>query len=142
MDIDTNGYTHEHMQEVLIEMYPDLLWGRDYVVAHPIDQKTGLQGGLPYVFAWKTKDFPKPDDDDVHAYFKANEERFRAAFIRKVRNEALTATDARVTTPPDAPAGFMKANVEAWCVYRQALRDVPQQTTFPFHTDWPERPKS
>lgn len=140
MDIDVNGYTHEHMQEVLIEMYPQLLWGRDYVVAHPIDEKTGLQGGLPFVIAWKTEAVKQPADADVHAYFKANEERFRAAFIRKVRDEALAGSDTRVTLPPDAPATLTRENVDAWKVYRQALRDIPEQAGFPFNVDWPERP--
>ena len=29
----------------------------------------------------------------------------------------------------------------AWAVYRQALRDVPQQEGFPENVIWPERPE-
>jgi hypothetical protein len=141
MDVDVNGYTHEHMQEVLIEMFPQLLWGRDYVVAHWIDEKTGLQKDLPFIIAWKTEAIKQPADEDVHAYFRANEARFRAAFIRKVRNEVLAGTDARGTVPADAPATFTQKNIDAWRTYRQALRDLPQQPGFPFNVAWPERPK-
>ena len=29
---------------------------------------------------------------------------------------------------------------EAWQTYRQALRDIPEQTGFPFQVYWPTRP--
>jgi hypothetical protein len=142
MDIDVNGYTHEHMQEVLIEMYPKLMWGRDYVVGHPISSRTGLQSGLPYIVIWRSEDVKQPLDEEVHAYFKRYEARFRAAFIRKIRAEALLATDVRVMIPIDAPPSIANRNVEAWKVYRQAMRDIPLQKNFPFNVVWPDRPVS
>lgn len=32
-------------------------------------------------------------------------------------------------------------NKEAWATFRQALRDVPTQTGFPFGVQWPQPPK-
>jgi hypothetical protein len=140
MDIDINGYTHEHMQDALIDMYPELRHGRDYMVAHPIDEKTNLQKDLPFIIRWSTDKVKQPADADVHAYFKAHEERLRAAFTRRVRDEALLGTDGRGTMPADAPPTFAQKNIDAWRVYRQALRDIPEQPGFPFNVVWPERP--
>jgi hypothetical protein len=58
----------------------------------------------------------------------------KAAAIRAERNALLAATDW--TQLPDVP----EATREAYAVYRQALRDVPQQATFPDAVVWPERP--
>jgi hypothetical protein len=140
MDIDVNGYTHEHMQEVLIDMFPQLLWGRDYIVGHPLNERTGLQNGLPYIVIWRSTEVKQPDNEAVHAYFKLNEAKFRAIFARKIRNEALLGSDPRVMTPPDVPAELAKRNIDAWKVYRQALRDIPNQKNWPFNIIWPERP--
>ena len=56
----------------------------------------------------------------------------KAAEIRMVRNEKITACDWRVL--PDV------SNNDAWKVYRQALRDVPMQTGFPNNVVWPDAP--
>ena len=56
------------------------------------------------------------------------------AELREQRNARLTASDW--TQAPDAPT----ANAPAWKVYRQALRDLPQQTTYPNPPTWPTAP--
>ena len=58
----------------------------------------------------------------------------KAAAIRAERDALLTATDW--TQLPDVPV----ATREAWAVYRQALRDVPQQAGFPDTVEWPVKP--
>jgi hypothetical protein len=45
-------------------------------------------------------------------------------------------TDSDWTQVADAPV-----DKNAWAVYRQALREVPQQPGFPFSVVWPEAPK-
>lgn len=54
--------------------------------------------------------------------------------IRAKRDAELVASDW--TQLPDAPVDRV-----AWANYRQALRDIPHQTGFPFTVEWPEAPK-
>ena len=56
------------------------------------------------------------------------------AELREQRNARLAASDW--TQTPDAPT----ANDAAWKVYRQALRDLPQQTVYPNAPQWPTAP--
>jgi hypothetical protein len=57
-----------------------------------------------------------------------------AAQGRAQRDSLLASTDW--TQLPDVP----QATREAYAVYRQALRDVPQQDGFPLTITWPEHP--
>jgi hypothetical protein len=57
------------------------------------------------------------------------------AQAREQRDALLAASDW--TQLPDVP----EATREAWAVYRQALRDVPQQAGFPENIDWPAKPE-
>ena len=56
----------------------------------------------------------------------------KAAEIRAERNGKITACDWRMLT--DSPGSA------EWKVYRQALRDVPQQAGFPENVVWPIAP--
>ena len=53
--------------------------------------------------------------------------------LRQQRNSLLAASDW--TQVADAPVDDL-----AWAVYRQALRDLPQNTTDPFNPVWPVKP--
>ena len=53
--------------------------------------------------------------------------------IRAERNQRLSACDW--TQLPDAPV-----DVQAWAAYRQELRNVPDQSGFPWSVTWPEQP--
>ena len=54
--------------------------------------------------------------------------------VRQQRNSLLTASDW--TQVADAPV-----DQQAWAVYRQELRDVTSQETFPFEVTWPVAPE-
>jgi hypothetical protein len=54
--------------------------------------------------------------------------------IRGERNALLVSSDW--TQASDVP----QATKDAWAVYRQALRDVPQQSGFPTNITWPTKP--
>jgi len=54
--------------------------------------------------------------------------------LRETRNSILFGTDW--TQAPDAPV-----DKESWAIYRQALRDLPANTTDPRDPPWPEKPK-
>ena len=59
----------------------------------------------------------------------------QAAIIRKQRNGVLTATD--YTQLVDYPGSDIQKQILTQ--FRQALRDIPQQTGFPWNVIWPER---
>lgn len=55
--------------------------------------------------------------------------------IRDKRNDLLDKSD--YTQVPDFPG-----DKEAWAIYRQKLRDIPQQFTNPTDVDWPVAPNN
>ena len=59
-----------------------------------------------------------------------------AAQIRSKRDWLISETDYLLAI--DYP--ISQESLEAVKVYRQALRDVPQQKGFPFDVTWPEKP--
>lgn len=61
-----------------------------------------------------------------------------AASIRLDRDARLESTDW--TQLMDITDDHVPGTLEEWRIYRQALRDVPQQATFPGHFDWPTIP--
>jgi hypothetical protein len=58
----------------------------------------------------------------------------KASEIRNERDEKLVESDW--TQLEDAPVSKI-----AWATYRQALRDVPEQTGFPWEVTWPTKPE-
>lgn len=79
-----------------------------------------------------------------------------AAFARKIRDKLLNETDSRVAldrfnirvpsgTSFTAWLSFLKSLGEiitgAWAIYRQALRDLPEQEGFPFNITFPAPPE-
>jgi len=135
-----NGpFSHDLMVTVLRELYPALQCGPDYMVAHPISGETDQQDGDPFFTRWTPTDPPQPDAAAIKAEFEANESNYRAIFARRYRDACLQWSDAKVVVPDDMPA-TVRTDAEAWKVYRQALRDVPQQAGFPLDIDWPEMP--
>ena len=79
-----------------------------------------------------------------------------AAFARKIRDKLLNETESRVALDRfniSVPSGtsftawlsFLKSLGEiitgAWAIYRQALRDLPEQEGFPFNVTFPAPPE-
>ena len=58
--------------------------------------------------------------------------------IRIKRNELLTETDWVVVKHNELGTPIP----QKWLDYRQALRDIPDQTGFPEEIDWPQEPES
>jgi hypothetical protein len=76
--------------------------------------------------------------EEDYAIFYADQARAMAEVpvrAREKRNELLGKTDwsQSVDTP--------QAIRDTWAPYRQALRDVPQQTGFPENVQWPTQPE-
>lgn len=83
-----------------------------------------------------------------------------AAAVRAARDALLAASDQRMTLDrglnlklpetvtattmltafKDIITGFKDALSGDWAVYRQALRDLTEQTGFPFNVNWPTAP--
>ncbi len=57
--------------------------------------------------------------------------------IRFTRDELLKACDYIIM--PDYP--ISDAKKQEWVSYRQALRDIPEQSGFPKNITWPEKPE-
>jgi hypothetical protein len=60
------------------------------------------------------------------------------ASIREERNRLLSESDISVL--PDRWATYTEEKRLEWAAYRQALRDLPQNTTDPFNPVWPVKP--
>jgi hypothetical protein len=58
------------------------------------------------------------------------------AQLRATRDGRLTASDWTQLADTELTA----EDVQAWSAYRQALRDLPDNTTDPANPDWPEPP--
>ena len=56
--------------------------------------------------------------------------------LRRKRNQMLSNTDW--TQSPDSPLSDTKK--QEWATYRQALRDLPANTTDPANPTWPTQP--
>jgi hypothetical protein len=57
--------------------------------------------------------------------------------IRYERNALISKSDWRVVAAIDTGVPMS----EAWVAYRQALRDIPAQPTFPDNIVWPTQPE-
>ena len=72
--------------------------------------------------------------DAKEAAWAAGADDRAAAEVRKERDGLLDSSDW--TQMPD----YSSATKESWATYRQALRDIPDQTGFPNTIDWPTSP--
>ena len=68
------------------------------------------------------------------AAVESGNEEEAAEAAREWRNKLLDDCDNMLV--PDRP----NVDVDAWKVYRQALRDVPEQEGFPLAIVWPVKP--
>lgn len=70
---------------------------------------------------------------NIAPYVPPSEEKL-AEEIRVQRDYLLSSSDW--SQLPDVPEAIR----EPWAVYRQALRDIPQQEGFPYTVEWPQKP--
>lgn len=69
---------------------------------------------------------------------KKAEDAFFWSSLRSRRNELLTESDSQVL--PDRWASMSDSKKAEWSAYRQALRDLPQNTADPANPVWPISP--
>jgi hypothetical protein len=109
--------------------------GADVVFEGPQAQPTRYQfafrDGVEQIEGkWYTKYSVADMDADQIAAKDAEQ----ASAVRSERNAQLTASDW--TQLPDAPVDHA-----AWAAYRQDLRDITNQSGFPWTIDWPTQPE-
>ena len=82
-----------------------------------------------------SKDYVAIDEKDVQDHIAAYTPiEVKEARIRLMRDDLLSNSDW--TQLPDVPAALK----DKWKVYRQALRDITTQKTFPESVVWPTSP--
>lgn len=84
------------------------------------------QGNVPFTHE------EEAEWDAREAEWAAGESDRKASTIREQRNELLKETDWM--------AGSDVIMSDAWKTYRQALRDITLQDSFPDNVVWPEKP--
>ncbi len=98
--------------------------------AQPTRYQVAFRDGVEQINGkWYTKHSVSDIDDEAKAALDLNQSRS----VRSTRNTKLAECDW--TQIADAPV-----NTQAWANYRQALRDIPTQTGFPWDIQWPEAP--
>jgi hypothetical protein len=126
--------SHDQMAFAITKLYPDLIHGQDFWVAHLV--KTGLdeQTGEAEIVKWQPENIKQPDYKILFKTFKAHADEFRAQRAKAARLARLQASDW--TQLADVPTDIR----EKWVQCRQALRDLPQQEGYPAQIAWPARP--
>jgi hypothetical protein len=95
--------------------------------AQPTRYQTAFRDGVEQIDGkWYTKYSVADIDDEAKAVKDAEQ----AKSVRTARDEKLK--DSDWTQIADAPV-----DKEIWATYRQALRDVPTQSGFPWEVTWP-----
>ena len=120
-------------QQLTVDLLND--FGADPVLegpqAQPTRYQTAYRDGVEQIDGqWFTKYSVADMDADAIAAKDAEQ----AKSMRETRNQKLK--DCDWTQLVDSPEG----NKLAWANYRQALRDVPKQTGFPWDIQWPDAP--
>ena len=116
--------------QTTVEILDEL--GADVVLegpqANPTRYQIAFRDGVEQIDgAWYTK--YSVADMDYQA--KANVDAQQAKSVREDRNKRLA--DSDWTQLADS-----QADKSAWATYRQALRDVPTQSGFPWEVTWPK----
>jgi len=94
------------------------------------DSIRGIEEGQEFLIQTEWKEITKNEVERLTAV--TNDEMIRR--VRGQRNELLFLSDW--TQVNDAPV-----NQSDWAVYRQQLRDIPEQQGFPSEVNWPTEPE-
>ncbi|CCD30223.1 conserved hypothetical protein [Candidatus Glomeribacter gigasporarum BEG34] len=125
--------THDQMAFAVSKLYPDLACWKDYWVAHPVESGSDKQIGEAEIVEWRA-DAPKPDLKTLKKTFNTHADEFNAQQVKAIRRAKLIGSDW--TQLMDVP----EQTRTQWAVYRQLLRDLPQQKDFPSQIVWPKPP--
>lgn len=89
------------------------------------------------IFQDTTEDGVTTTAAEHEAAYKAQKDAEQAKSVRQQRDNELAKTDWIVIKNLE-----LNQNIPGvWEVYRQALRDIPEQAGFPWNVTWPEQPE-
>lgn len=100
------------------------------IVLYTEAQKLTKSKQPSYNCVWDNKTFEWID-------LRSGQQKFdeASASVKSVRNQLLAESDW--TQIADVPL----SNKQEWSIYRQALRDIPEQPGYPFNVSWPSKPE-
>jgi hypothetical protein len=104
-----------------------------YSMRQGVEQQSDGKWYTKYVLGPIFTDNEQMTAEQQEAEYKARRDAEQATSVRQTRNQKLDESDW--TQLPDSTA-----DKQAWGAYRQALRDVPGQTRFPWNVQWPAKP--
>lgn len=120
----TGGTVYQYSMRQGVEQQADGKWYTKYVLG-PIFTDTTAEDGTVTTAA------------QHEAAYKAMKDAEQANSVRADRNKRLADTDWVVIKNLE-----LNQNIPGvWEVYRQALRDVPAQSGFPWNVTWPVQPE-
>jgi hypothetical protein len=131
-------------EEVLNAHGADLVYAGEQAIGGTVYQYSQYDGVEQIDGKWYTKyvlgpiftdraaseNMPAATAEEQEAEYKASMDAKRADVVRTERNKKLAESDW--TQVADSTA-----NKSVWATYRQALRDVPDQSGFPWNVTWP-----
>ncbi|RQU10166.1 hypothetical protein DF152_26225 [Burkholderia cenocepacia] len=117
---------------ILEREYPDMIAGRDYLLARRADGE-GSAVEHARISVWPSG-LEKPNQSWILERAAFYREAMNEAPVKAYRDQLLTATDW--TQAQDVPPAL----AEQYAAFRQALRDVPQQPGWPLDVQWPVAP--
>jgi hypothetical protein len=127
----------------IAKKYPDVVRGKDYWIAHAVDRDRRVQIDTAWIVQWNPTDPPQPTDEELEElwvqYRDDAIEWHLANHLRGMRDFELSKVDPQIAIAEDSED---TERVRALRVYRQALRNVPQQPGFPLSVTWPTPPES
>ncbi len=122
------GFPVQLTEEIINEFGGDVVF--EGPQAQPTRYQVAFRDGVEQIDGkWYTKYSVAEMDQETKDALDAKQ----AALIRSERTQKLAESDW--TQVADAPV-----NKETWAVYRQSLRDVTNQTGFPWEVTWPAKP--
>jgi hypothetical protein len=139
---EQSGLNFGQLDEATLNQYgADVVFEGPQATGGTVYQYSMRQGVEQIGGKWHTKYVLGPifvDTADAtaaeqEAAWKAMKDAEQAKAVRADRNRRLA--DSDWTQLADAPV-----DKTAWATYRQALRDVPAQSGFPWNVQWPDTP--
>lgn len=130
MFIQTTEYTNITANQEEDEIVVDTLLSDDPTMYMYVDDE--IQVLPPKPQPYMTFDFVKLEWCDNRSYEEAS------LFVKNERNAKLQESDW--TDTYSAPTRLGQTLYDQWQTYRQALRDITTQATYPFEVVWPTSP--
>jgi len=125
------------------QRYPHLVAGRDYILARMLEPDGQQQCEHARIHQWLTTSVPKPDIELLYADWSRIKDEYTrwltAENIRAERNNRLLEADSLINIATDSGD---TERASALKVYRQTLRDIPEQDGFPSNVTWPTLPNA